>query len=101
MHLSPDDIIFWQLGGFKVNATIAYTWGLMLVLALGSHLVTRRLSKGLERSRWQNLLEIVVTGNDQRIMVTSLFDNLGKGASGAAVQAMNVHLGIEESLGLV
>ena len=62
MHLSPDSIVFWQAGLFKLNATIAATWGLMLVLALGSHLVTRRLSKGLARSRWQNLLEIVVTG---------------------------------------
>lgn len=62
MQLSPDNLVFWQVGLFKLNATIAYTWGLMLVLALGSHLVTRRLSKELERSRWQNLLEIVVTG---------------------------------------
>ena len=62
MQLSPDNLVFWQYGLFKLNATIAYTWGLMLVLALGSHLVTRRLSKELERSRWQNLLEIVVTG---------------------------------------
>ncbi len=62
MHLSPDGIVFWQAGLFKLNATIATTWGLMLVLTLGSYLVTRRLSKGLARSRWQNLLEIVVTG---------------------------------------
>lgn len=62
MRLSPDDIVFWQYGWLKINATIAFTWGLMLVLTLGSHLVTRRLSKGLARSRWQNLLEIVVTG---------------------------------------
>jgi F-type H+-transporting ATPase subunit a len=62
MHLSPDAIIFWQLGFFKLNATIVYTWGLMAVLTVGSILVTRRLSKDLLRSRWQNLLEIVVTG---------------------------------------
>ncbi|MGV8860654.1 MAG: F0F1 ATP synthase subunit A [Pseudomonas sp.] len=62
MHLSPDDIIYWQYGFFKINATIAFTWALMLFLALGSKLVTRRLSRGLERSGWQNLLEIVVTG---------------------------------------
>jgi F-type H+-transporting ATPase subunit a len=67
MHLSPDAIIFWQYGGFKLNATIAYTWGLMFVLAVGSKLVTRRLSTGLQRSRWQNLLEIVVTGIDRQI----------------------------------
>ncbi len=67
MHLSPDAIIFWQYGAFKLNATIAYTWGLMFVLAVGSKLVTGRLSKGLERSRWQNLLEIVVTGIERQI----------------------------------
>lgn len=45
-------------------------------------------------------MEIVVTGNDQRIMVTSLFDNLGKGASGAAIQNMNLMMGIDEATGL-
>jgi F-type H+-transporting ATPase subunit a len=67
MHLSPDQIIFWQLGFFKLNATIAFTWGLMLVLAGGSRLITRNLSTGLDRSRWQNLLEIVVTGIEKQI----------------------------------
>lgn len=67
MHLSPDDIIFWQYGPLKINATLLFTWGLMLVLTLGSHLITRRLSTGIERSRWQNLLEIVVTGMVEQI----------------------------------
>ncbi|TAL07746.1 MAG: F0F1 ATP synthase subunit A [Porticoccaceae bacterium] len=67
MHLSPDTIIFWQSGVFKLNATIAYTWGLMAVLATGSRLVTRKLATGLQRSRWQNLLEIVVTGINKQI----------------------------------
>jgi F-type H+-transporting ATPase subunit a len=39
----------------------------MLVLCVGSYLVTRRLSTGLQRSRWQNLLEIVVTGIEKQI----------------------------------
>ena len=67
MHLSPDQIVFWQHGFVKLNATIVFTWGLMLVLAVGSRLVTRRLATGLQRSRWQNLLEIVVTGIDRQI----------------------------------
>ncbi len=67
MHLSPDDIIFWQYGFVKLNATIVYTWGLMFVLATGSTLVTRNLSTGLQRSRWQNLLEIVVTAISKQI----------------------------------
>ncbi len=61
MRLSPDEMIFWQHGVIKVNATIVFTWGLMLVLTLGSRLVTRKLSKGLIRSRWQNALEVIVT----------------------------------------
>jgi F-type H+-transporting ATPase subunit a len=72
MHLSPDEIIYWQHGVFKLNATIAYTWGLMVVLALGSKLVTRKLSTGLQRSRWQNLLEIIVTGINQQIAEVGL-----------------------------
>ncbi|MEP7189345.1 MAG: F0F1 ATP synthase subunit A, partial [Roseiflexaceae bacterium] len=67
MHLSPDQIIFWQYGLFKLNATIVFTWGLMLVLVVGSMLITRTLSTELKRTRWQNLLEIVVTGIVQQI----------------------------------
>ncbi|MEP7244526.1 MAG: F0F1 ATP synthase subunit A [Gammaproteobacteria bacterium] len=67
MHLSPDEVIFWQHGFLKLNATIVYTWVLMLVLAAGSMLITRRLSMGLQRSRWQNALEIIVTGIEKQI----------------------------------
>ncbi|MEQ8667620.1 MAG: F0F1 ATP synthase subunit A [Pirellulales bacterium] len=62
MRLSPDEMIFWQHGFFKLNATIVFTWGLMLLLVIGSNLITRKLSRDLHRSRWQNLLEIIVTG---------------------------------------
>lgn len=67
MHLSPDQIVYWQFGVIRLSATIVFTWALMLVLALGSWLVTRRLSHDLERTRWQNLLEIVVLGIVQQI----------------------------------
>ena len=67
MHLSPDDIILWQYGVVKLNATIVYTWGLMFVLAVGSTLVTRNLSTDLQRSRWQNLVEIIVTTINKQI----------------------------------
>ena len=43
---------------------------------------------------------IYVTGNDERILVSSIFDNLGKGASGAAIQCMNLRLGLPEETGL-
>ena len=67
MRLSPDEIIFWQHGFFKLNATIVFTWGLMLVLAVGAKLITRKLSIGLKRSRCQNLLEIIVTAIEKQI----------------------------------
>lgn len=62
MRLTPDEWIFWQYGFVKLNATIVFTWALMAVLVIGAALITRRLTTDHERSRWQNLLEIVVTG---------------------------------------
>src|ERR1700728_4841284 len=67
MRLSPDQMIFWQQGFLKLNATIVFTWGLMLLLAAGSKLITRKLSTDLTRSRWQNLLEILVTAIEKQI----------------------------------
>ncbi len=67
MRLSPDEMVFWQHGFLKLNGTILFTWGLMFVLAVGSKLVTRGLSTDLQRSRWQNLLEIIVTGIEKQI----------------------------------
>ena len=48
-----------------------------------------------------NDLCLLVAGNDDQFTVTALFDNLGKGASGAAVQNMNLMLGLEETTGLI
>ena len=48
-----------------------------------------------------NLLKIYVSGNDDMILMSSVFDNLGKGASGAAVQNMNIMLGLDETFSLV
>jgi F-type H+-transporting ATPase subunit a len=67
MRLSPDELIFWQWGFVHLNATIVFTWALMAVLAVGSMLVTRTLSTGEDRSGWQNLLEILVTGIQSQI----------------------------------
>ena len=67
MRLSPDQMIFWQRGVLKLNGTIAVTWGLMLLLAVGSKLITRKLSTDQNRSRWQNFLEIIVTGMEKQI----------------------------------
>jgi F-type H+-transporting ATPase subunit a len=67
MHLSPDEIIFWQFGFLKLNATIVYTWAIMLLLVFCSKMVTRNLSLAVNRSRWQNGLEIIVLTIEQQI----------------------------------
>ena len=45
-------------------------------------------------------MEVAVFGNEDRILLTARFDNLGKGASGAAIQNMNILLGLDETTGL-
>ena len=47
-----------------------------------------------------NRVDIFVFGGDEQALLIARLDNLGKGASGAAVQSMNVHLGVDEALGL-
>lgn len=49
----------------------------------------------------KDTLEVSAYGNDDRLILVSRFDNLGKGASGAAIQNMNVALGVDEAMGLV
>ncbi|MHC4375525.1 MAG: F0F1 ATP synthase subunit A [Planctomycetota bacterium] len=72
MHLSPDQILLWEFGFVKLNATIVFTWALMLLLAVGAKLITRRLSDDLKPSRWQGLLEIIVTGIVKQIETVGL-----------------------------
>jgi F-type H+-transporting ATPase subunit a len=74
MRLSPDEIVFWQYGPLKLNATIVFTWGLMLVLSVGAKLITRKLSTDLKRARWQNLLEMIVTAIEKQIGEVGLHD---------------------------
>ena len=62
MRISPDAIVFFQWGPVSLNATIVFTWFVMALMVLGSWLVTRRLSAETRLSRWQNLLEVLVTG---------------------------------------
>lgn len=47
-----------------------------------------------------NCMQLLVNGNDERILLTARFDNLGKGASGAAIQNMNIALGLDERISL-
>jgi F-type H+-transporting ATPase subunit a len=75
MNISPDTVILWQSGIFKINATIAFTWGIMVFLTVGSWLVTKRLSTGTTLSRWQNLLEIIVKGMNDQIRAISRLES--------------------------
>lgn len=49
----------------------------------------------------QNKMQVFVFGNDEQILLCSRLDNLGKGASGAAVQCLNIMMGIDETTGLI
>ena len=67
MRLSSDQLILWQHGFVQLNATIVTTWAIMLVLASGAWVMTRRLSTELSISRWQCALEILVAGTAGQI----------------------------------
>ena len=69
------------------------------VMPFGAEAETNGFMSGNVCSGWDGL-RIYVTGNEERMVVTAQFDNLGKGASGAAVQCMNILLGCDESKGL-
>ena len=72
MHLSPDALVFWRYGFFDLNSTIVTTWALMLMMTLGAKLITRKLVTEGRISRWQGLLEIVVTTIQRQIKEVGL-----------------------------
>lgn len=74
MKISPDEIVFWQWGPFSLNATIVFTWGVMALLVLAAWMITLRLSDDERISRWQNLLEVLVTGMRDQIRDVSHAD---------------------------
>jgi len=67
MRFSSDELVFWEHGFFQLNLTILTTWGLMFVLIITSMLVTRKLKTDMRISRWQCILEMVVTGINNQI----------------------------------
>ena len=69
------------------------------VMPFGAEAETRSFLGSNNCSGWDGI-QIFVTGNEERILVSSRFDNLGKGASGAAMQCLNVILGCDEAKGL-
>ncbi len=72
MHLSSDQAILWQHGFLKLNVTIVTTWVLMLLLVAGAKLVSRRLTSGMQVSRWQSCLEIIVIAMQNQIQEIGL-----------------------------
>jgi len=72
MPLSPDEIVFWQYGFFKLNSTIATTWALMLAMALGAKRITGQIAVDGTISRWQGFLEIVITAIQEQIKEVGL-----------------------------
>ncbi|HHP7230926.1 MAG TPA: F0F1 ATP synthase subunit A [Xenococcaceae cyanobacterium] len=60
MDITPDSIIYWQWQWVTLNATIVFTWVVMIILVLGSWLITRKLAVEPPISRWQTTLEIIV-----------------------------------------
>lgn len=71
MNLTPDQIIFWQRGIFTINATLIFTWTVMILLVLVSWLITRKLSASTKISQGQNLLEVLVLGIGNQIREVS------------------------------
>ncbi|MEO6251738.1 MAG: F0F1 ATP synthase subunit A [Ferruginibacter sp.] len=67
MKLSPDETIFWQHGFITINLTLVTTWAIMLVLIIAAILLTRKLKTDNTISRWQCILEMIVTGINKQI----------------------------------
>ena len=72
MNLTSDQQILWQHGWLKLNGTIVTTWAMMLAMALGAKLITRRLATEVAISRWQGALEIIVTAIEKQIAEVGL-----------------------------
>jgi F-type H+-transporting ATPase subunit a len=65
--ISPDQVRLWEWNWVSLNATILYTWGVMILMVAGAWWVTRRISSDVHVSRWQHLVEILVTGMQDQI----------------------------------
>lgn len=70
MSISPDQIVYWSHGLWRLSATVVFTWLVMAVLLLISWLATRRLEGDLPASRWQTALEAVVEALQHQIRQT-------------------------------
>src|SRR5690625_3472927 len=60
MRISPDQKIFWEYGFININLTIITTWALIVLLVVGAWLITGELKTDIKRSRWKNILEMLI-----------------------------------------
>lgn len=74
MDFTPDQIVVWEWGVLRLNATIVWTWVVMIILTLGSWMLARGLRIGEELSPGQNLLEAIVSMIEQQIRDVSGHD---------------------------
>jgi F-type H+-transporting ATPase subunit a len=65
--INPDKLIFWQYKIFAINETLVSTWVVMLLLSLGSWLITRGITSEGKISRRQSVLEAIVSGIDRQL----------------------------------
>ena len=72
MQLSPDEIVYWQWGYFKINATIVFTWGVMLIFFISVKVLEYALTYNKKRTRLQNALETIVLAIEKQIRAVGL-----------------------------
>jgi F-type H+-transporting ATPase subunit a len=72
MNLTSDQRIFWHHGFITLNETIVTTWALMIAMTVGAWLITRKLATDGPVSRWQALLEMIVTAIEKQIQEVGL-----------------------------
>jgi N-acetyl-gamma-glutamyl-phosphate reductase len=100
-----------HLSQFKAGTTVQQVQDALVAHYAGERFVTVQalsdpatLADGffnVQANNDSNQVDIFVFASDEQVLLLSRLDNLGKGASGAAVQCMNVHLGLDEGLGLL
>ncbi|HJT86953.1 MAG TPA: hypothetical protein VJ732_03830, partial [Bryobacteraceae bacterium] len=71
MEITPDHLVLFRWGLLHLNATIAYTWIVMLLLVLGGWIATHRIGARGPRTRWEQALEAVVAGIRSQIREVS------------------------------
>jgi F-type H+-transporting ATPase subunit a len=67
MEISPDSWVIYEWHGVQLTATVVFTWLVMAILVIGSWAVTARLSEGETVSRWQMMLEVIVSRIQEQI----------------------------------